>query len=125
MAQHRSMSQSQANSMDRGNGEPSPEPADGSLKYTINIMQNGRRTKPKVSLTAVSLPDYSSLVQQTLRIIGDETLKFINIRVLGPGSWLDVGNEDEWKRAIAVVEKNDILEREVKCVVQIGEDELQ
>lgn len=116
-----SMSQSQISSVDPTNSELSPEQTGGNLKYTINIMQDGRRTKPKVSLTAVACPDYSSLCQQILRIIDDETLKFISIRVLGPGYWLDVGNEGEWTRALAVVEQNDILDGEAKFVVQVGE----
>lgn len=125
MAQQPSMPKSQTNSMEPANSELSPVADDGNIKYSINIMQNGGRIKPKVTLTPVSRPDYSSLVQHTLRIIDDETLMFMSIKVLGPGCWLHVGNEDEWKRAITVVEENEILEGEVRCAVELGEAEQQ
>ena len=47
-------------------------------------------------------------------------LKFISIKVLGPGNWFDVSNEDEWKSAVAVVAENEILDGEVKCAVEVG-----
>jgi hypothetical protein len=115
-----SMSQNQSSIINPGEGELSGADV-GNLQYLINIMHNGRRIMPKVTLTPTSCPNYSSLVQHVDAAIDDENLKFTSIKVLGPGNWFDVSNEDEWKSAVAAVAENDILDGEVKCAVEVGQ----
>ncbi|KAG0646953.1 hypothetical protein D0Z07_6346 [Hyphodiscus hymeniophilus] len=89
------------------------------LKYFVNIMQNGRRVKPKVTLTAESCPDYSSLVKHIQTTIGDNIVEFAAIKVLGPGMWLEVGNNEEWNKATDVVKDCEMLDGQVMCAVEV------
>ena len=90
------------------------------LTYVINIMQNGRRIKPRVALSPGSLPNYSMLVQHIEATIDTKDLGF-TIKVLGPGKWLNICNDNEWMSAINVVRNAEILDREVKCAIEVGE----
>ncbi len=121
MAQKTLVSHPQTQNMDLEARDVSTEEVAENLMCIINIMQNSRRIKPRVTLPAASCLDYSSLLQHIGSAIEDENLKFTDIKVLGPGSWFAVGNEDEWKNAIAMVKENVILDGEVRCAVEVGE----
>ena len=66
-----SMSQNQSSIINPEKGEPAGADG-GNLQYHVNIMQNGRRIMPKVSLTPISCPDYSSLEQHINVTIDDK-----------------------------------------------------
>ena len=118
-AQQAPVSETLASSIDIANGEPVRADG-GKLTYFVNFMLNGRRVMPKVTFPSGTSPDYSTLIQQIDGAIDDDSLKF-TVKVLGPGTWLHVTTDDEWKRAIIVVRESEILDDEVKCVVQIEE----
>lgn len=122
-AQQSSLSQTQTNNVVLADGGLSTGADDGNTKYLINIMRERRRIKPEITLVPTSCPDFISLVKHIDTIIEDENLKFTSIKVLGPGVWIDVGNEDTWESAIAVVGENEFMDGVVKCIVEVEEVE--
>ena len=122
VSQDPSTTQNDTNNVGLAEDEIKAGAEDGKPRCIINIMQDRRRLKPAATLA--TCPDFSSLVEHTKSMISDDHLKFSSIGVLGPGIWLDVGNEDEWKHAITVVMENEFMDGVVKCVVQVEEQEL-
>jgi hypothetical protein len=92
-----------------------------SIKYLVNIMQGGRRIKPRLSLTPSSCPGFSSLIQHVHSIIDNGSQKTSGIKVLGPNGLVDVGGEDGWKAAIADIKQKEWMDGEVKCIVDVEE----
>jgi hypothetical protein len=90
------------------------------IRYFINILQDGRRIRPKVSLTPSSCPGFSSLVQHIHNIL-NHCERLSSIKVLGPNGLKGVSDEETWRHAIASVTGNDWMDGEVKCVVHIEE----
>jgi hypothetical protein len=90
------------------------------VTYFVNILQDGRRIKPKVTLTPSSCPGFSSLIQHIHNILNHRE-RLSSIKVLGPNGLKGVSDEETWVHAIASVTGNDWMDGEVKCVVQIEE----
>lgn len=95
------------------------EDVDESIKYLVNIMQDGRRIKPRISLTPSSCPGFSSLIQHVHSIIDNGSQKTSSIKVLGPNGLVDVGDEDGWKAAIADIKQDEWMDGEVRCLVDV------
>jgi hypothetical protein len=92
---------------------------DENFKYRVNITKNGRRMRPQITLTPVTCPGFSSLVQHIYSLVEDNEQKLKSIEVLGPGGLIGVKDENAWRDALASIEKNDWMDGEVKCVVEI------
>ena len=90
------------------------------IRYFINILQDGRRIRPEVTLTPSSCPGFSSLVQHIHNILNHRE-RLSSIKVLGPNGLKGVSDEETWRHAIASVTGNDWMDGEVKCVVHIEE----
>lgn len=88
------------------------------LKYHINILQDGRRVKPRVTLAPSTCSGFSSLVQHIDNLI-DCGLKAKAIQVVGPNGRIDVDDEDSWKWAITIVQKYEWMDGDVKCLVEL------
>jgi hypothetical protein len=119
IARQSSIAPGQTNNMDSTHRQVSlGADVDGNIKYLVNIMQEGRRVKPKATLSPESCPDYFGLLQHIHRIVDDENLEIGSIKVLGPGGLMNVGNEDNWKDAIKFIEESIFMDGEVRCVVE-------
>ena len=94
---------------------------DGEVKYQVNILQNGRRIKPMVTLTPASCPGFPSLIQYIHSLIDDEAHRPGSIKVLLPNGLIDVGSEESWMEAVETVKENVWMDGVVKCVVQVEE----
>lgn len=102
-----------------GNQFSMGETDESGIKYHINILQNGRRLKPKFSLTPTSCPGFASLVQYIHTLLDDVDQKPSSVKVLTPDGLVEVNGEESWEEAVASVKDNDWMDGDVKCVVEV------
>jgi hypothetical protein len=102
-----------------GNQFSMGETDESGIQYHINILQNGRRLKPKFSLTPTSCPGFASLVQYIHTLLDDVDQKPSSVKVLTPDGLVEVNGEESWEEAVASVKDNDWMDGDVKCVVEV------
>jgi hypothetical protein len=95
------------------------ETDESGIKYHINILQDGRRIKPRFTLTPTSCPGFSSLVQYIHTLLDDVGQKPSSVKVLSPDGLVEVEGEESWEKAIASIKDNDWMDGDVKCVVEV------
>jgi len=91
-----------------------------SIKYSINIMKDGERIKPRFELTPNSCPEFPSLVQH-IRSVMDDGRPALSIQVLGPSGLVDIRDQATWVAAIQAIMQTQWMDGEVKCVVEMDE----
>jgi hypothetical protein len=95
------------------------ETDESGIKYHINVLQDGRRIKPKLTLTPTSCPGFSSLVQYIHTLLDDVGQKPSSVKVLSPDGLVEVNGEESWDEAVASVKDNEWMDGDVKCVVEV------
>jgi len=99
---------------------PVQPPGTNGVKYLINIMENGHRIKPRFTLTPVTCPGFSSLIQHIHSVMEDGR-DTRSVKVLGPTGLSDVSGEQDWKEAIEAIKQTEWMDLEVKCVVEMAD----
>ena len=94
---------------------------DSAVKYHVNIIENRHRLKPKLTLTPVTCPGFSSLVQHIHNLLAGSNKKMKSIRVLGPYGQVNIGDEDAWREVTTIVKEEEWMDGEVKIIVHIEE----
>ena len=89
------------------------------MQYHVNIVYQGRRIKPRFTLTRDSCPGFPSLVQHLQSLLGDEGQRPGSIKVLGADGLIDVADEESWMETIAQVKEHDWMDGEVRIVVHV------
>lgn len=101
------------------NSSKADEPSQSHMQYHINILDNGRRIKPRVTLTPSSCRGLSNLVQHVQRFIDDRTITVTKVQILAADGLRDVEDEEAWLGAIKSVEDSEWMDREVRVLVEI------
>lgn len=95
---------------------------DADMKYLVNILQSGRRIKPKAVLTPSSCPGFPSLMAYIHGLVHglvDGARTPSSVKVLGPNGLLTVGNDDAWNEVVASVQGCEWMDRELKCIIEL------
>ncbi|CZS93394.1 hypothetical protein WAI453_000985 [Rhynchosporium graminicola] len=91
--------------------------------YLVNLVHDGRRVHSQVILKPDVCSGFASLVQHIHEMMsgatGGQAQQLDSVKVLGPTGLVSVSDEDSWKAAVDLVQKNEWLDGEVKCVVQV------
>jgi hypothetical protein len=98
------------------------EPDESGIRFHLNILQNGQRIKPKLTLTPSSCPGFASLVQYIHTLLDDIGQKPGSVKVLTPDGLVEVNSEESWEEAVSSIKGNDWMEGEVKCVVALMDE---
>jgi len=98
---------------------PVQSPSTDGVKYLINITEDGHRIKPRFTLTPVTCPGFSSLIQHIHSVMEDGRDTH-SVKVLGPTGLNDVSGEQGWKEAIEAIKQTEWMDLEVKCVIEMG-----
>lgn len=96
-----------------------PTTSDAEIRYYVNIMQDNRRVKPKITLDSSTCSDFSSLVQHVYTAMDAVGQKLRSIKVLGPDGLVAVDDEDSWRDAILMVTECEWMDGDCKCVVEV------
>lgn len=98
------------------------EPDESGIRFYLNILQNGQRIKPKLTLTPSSCPGFASLVQYIHTLLDDIGQKPGSVKVLTPDGLVDVNSEESWEEAVLSIKDNDWMEGDVRCVVALVDE---
>jgi len=90
------------------------------LQYQINILTNGRRVRPKLTLTPSTCPGFPSLVQHIQSELGDDTMQLNEIQLLGPQGLIVVDHNDAWAEAVNGIKDTEWMDGDVKVIVEVG-----
>lgn len=92
------------------------------LRYNVNIIQEGKRVLPKLELNATSCPGFLDLVQHILNLFSDHGQQYQTngIRVLGANGLVKIEDDESWMAAVKEVEENEWMEGDVKIVVDLA-----
>jgi hypothetical protein len=95
--------------------------SDPLLQYHVNIVSNGVRIRPKITLTPASCPGFPSLVQHIHSLLRDDNQHHLrDIQVLGVQGLEHIDNDESWIEAVKLVQENDWMDGDVKVVVEVG-----
>ncbi|KAL2074459.1 hypothetical protein VTL71DRAFT_8237 [Oculimacula yallundae] len=91
------------------------------INYLVNLVHDGRRVHPQVTLKPESCPGFASLVQHIHDLMTgiNHAQQPDSIKVLGPTGLVNVSDEDSWRGAVDLIQQNEWLDGEVKCVVEV------
>jgi len=98
-----------------------PDSEEEAVKYHVNVIQNDRRIKPKLTLTPNTCTGYSSLVQHIDHLLEDGNQKRKSIKVLGPYGQVEIDNEDAWRETVEVVQEKEWMDGDIKVIVLVEE----
>jgi len=90
------------------------------VKYLVSIVDEGRRLKPRFTLSPETCPGFSSLVQHAQNIM-DDGRGTRSIQIHGPSGLIDVTDQASWIDAIELIKATEWMDGEVKCIVQMEE----
>jgi len=91
------------------------------LHYHVNVLSNGTRLRPKLTLTPGSCPGFPSLVQHIHNVMSDDDQHHLsNIQVLGVNGLVNIDGDEAWIAAVKSVQENDWMDGDVKVVVEVG-----
>jgi hypothetical protein len=93
--------------------DPGMEKSSSTIR--INIIQNGRRIMPVLTINQNRSLSYVNLLQYINNLHSDIT----SIKVLSPEGLLSVQNEEGWQQAISLIEITEWMDGEVRCVVEV------
>jgi hypothetical protein len=97
------------------------EAEESALTYHVNLVENRRRLKPKLTLTPATCPGFASLVQHIHNLLDDGDKKMKSIRALGPYGQVNIGDEDAWREVTTIVKEEEWMDGEVKIIVHLEE----
>lgn len=95
------------------------ETEESPVHYHVNLVENGNRFKPKLTLTPTSCPGFSSLIQHVQSLLEGEKKKMKGIKVLGPYGQVTIGDEDAWREVTTIVMEEEWMDGDVKIIVQV------
>ncbi|KAI1001948.1 hypothetical protein K3495_g6254 [Podosphaera aphanis] len=109
-------------SCNRGAETNQSQEPEGSLpKFHINLLQAGRRLR-KISL--LTCPTLSGLVRHVVEVLEYPQQKVGNIQVLVPFGLVPVFNEESWTNAMALINKHEWMDNEIRCLVNLETPEV-
>ena len=100
---------------------PRASPDSNEVRYFVNILKDGKRLKPRFTLTPVTCPRFSSLVQH-IQSVMDDGRGTKSIQVLVPDGLVDITDQSSWMEALEMIKKAQWMDEEVKCVVVMEGD---
>jgi hypothetical protein len=92
---------------------------DEPFSYEINIMEDGRRFKPKFNLTPFSCSGFDELTEHVYMLMNDDTRAISSTKVLGPNGLEEASNEEDWEAIITGIKETVWMDGPIKCVVDI------
>ncbi len=90
----------------------------GSIRYHVNYLINNRRIK-KLLLTPTTCPGFLGLLRHVHRQLCEGGQNLLGIRVLGPEGLREVGDDKTWDEVVASIKKNEWMDGDVKCMVDL------
>jgi len=91
-----------------------------SIRYHVNYLINDRRIKQLV-LTPTTCPGFLGLLRHIHRQLCEGGQNLLRIRVLGPEGLKEVQDDKSWNEVVASIKKNEWMDGDVKCVVDLEE----
>jgi len=97
----------------------SPETkVEGGLTYYVNILQDGRRIKPRITLNDSTCPAFPNLMQHIHGAMGDG-LEIVSIKMLGATGLIGVGTPEAWANVVTGIKENEWMDGELKILVEV------
>lgn len=93
--------------------------ASDTTTYHVNILQQGARIKPRLTLNNRNCPGFPSLIQYIHNIYSDEGIRPVKINILGPDGQINVTSDETFDEAVRTVLENDWMDGEVKILVDV------
>ena len=89
------------------------------LKYHVSIMQEGHRIMPRFTLTPITCPTFASLIQHINGVLDNDERTVSTIKVMSPVGLVDAIDDCSWARIVEIIEQNEWMDDEVRCVVYV------
>jgi hypothetical protein len=95
-------------------------PYNSRLRLRINILEGQHRIRPCFEVSAEECPDLEAIYTNVLLHYGDAILERVTVSVLLPQGLTGVGSDEDWVRALSVVQATEWMDGETKVIVEVA-----
>jgi len=95
-------------------------PYNSRLRLRINIIEGQQRIRPCFEASAEECPDLEAIHANVLQQYGDAILERVTVSVLLPQGLTGVGSDEDWVRALSVVQATEWMDGETKVIVEVA-----
>lgn len=99
---------------------PASPSSEAHIQYHVNVLHNGIRMRPRLSLSQSSCLGFSSLVQHVRAALNDNGADLVRVQILCPDGLRDVGDEETWLDITRCVADKEWMDGEVRVLVEVG-----